>query len=140
MARPIDSHNFRDAGFGGHLNELSPEERKARDEFQKEGNKEAGEAAQRVVDAFTKPRKPDALDAMIAVEKTKAGLTPEEERRSRFIHFPEPKPSEQDENSFDDAEHEALMRSIEEEEAREAENLWNVDDEDDGEIGPPYRR
>lgn len=140
MARARDDHTFHDAGFGGHLNELTPEQRKARDEFQKEQNKAAGEAAQQIVDSFSKSRKPDIMDAMVAVENHKASLTPEEERRSRFVHFPEPKPSEQDENSFDDAEHEALMRSIEEEEARETENLWNVDDEDDGQIGPPYHR
>jgi hypothetical protein len=86
MARARDDHTFHDAGFGGHLNELTPEQRKARDDLQKELSKEAGESAQRIVDSFTAPRKPGIWDAAAVAANLKASeiRTPAQERAGKL--------------------------------------------------------
>ena len=67
------------------------------------------------------------MDAMIDKAVEDPSLTPQQKRDRQFVHLPKPEPSQEDE----DAEHEALMHSIEEEDAREVARLQN-ESEDDG--------
>jgi hypothetical protein len=85
----LDEGDWRDAGFGsGRLVELTPAERKARDRLQREGMKEAGEAAQKVLDNLTAPRKPTIIDAALAVEVAKASELPtEQQKRARQLGY-----------------------------------------------------
>jgi hypothetical protein len=136
MARARDDHTFHDAGFGGHLNELTPEQRKARDDLQKELSKEAGESAQRVVDSFTAPRKPGIWDAAAVAANLKASeiRTPAQERAGKLGYELRPDGSlvssklaearkaqreEGHEGTPSPEETEAFMREVEEEEEAE---------------------
>jgi hypothetical protein len=83
MSKSKDEHTFHDAGFGtGRLVELTPEQRKARTEFQRESSQEAGEAAQRFIDSVNKPRKPDVWDYAAVASNLEASeiLTPAQKR------------------------------------------------------------
>jgi hypothetical protein len=87
MPTPKDSHTWHDAQFGtGRLVELTPEQRKARTEFQRESSQAAGEAAQSFIDSVNKPRKPDVWDYAAVAANIEAGTipTPAQERARKL--------------------------------------------------------
>jgi YD repeat-containing protein len=141
--------DFHDAGFGsGRLVELTPEQRRARDEFRKEGTKEAGEAVRRVSESLAAPRKPGIWDYAAAAANIEAGTirTPAQERAKRLGYELQPDGSlvssklaeaQKREQEYDgegptpeeQAAMERFLASDEEEESEES--FWN-DVEDDG--------